>query len=105
MMLPDNSVMLKYNISLSDLLGLFDVTVGSGATLQKVQTPRVDSVSASSNVVLNPGTTVMITGLSRNVATSDDKRLGDEVPMVLGGSQNLKLEREHFLILVRATPL
>lgn len=105
MMMQDNAVMLKYNIALSDLLGLFDVTVGSGATLQKVQTPRVDSVSASSNVLLNPGETVMITGLSRNVASSDDKRLAEDVPMALGGSQNLKLEREHFLILVRATPM
>lgn len=101
----DNSVILKYSISLSDLLGLFDVSTGSGATLQKVQTPRTEAVNASSTIALSPGETAVITGLSRTVAKRDDSRLANELPILAGGSRKLEFQREHFLILVRATPL
>lgn len=101
----DNTVVLKYSISLSDLLGMFDVTTGSGATLQKVQTPRTESLSASSTIALSPGETAVITGLSRLVGKRDESRLVDGLPIVAGGSRKLDYQREHFLILVRATPL
>ena len=101
----DNSVILKYSISLSDLLGLFDVTTGSGATLQKVQTPRTEAINASSTIALSPGETAVITGLSRTVAKRDESRLANELPILAGGSRKLEFQREHFLILVRATPL
>lgn len=101
----DNTVILKYSISLSDLLGMFDVTTGSGDTLQKVQTPRTEALNASSTIALAPGETAVITGLSRTVANRDVSRLADGVPFVAGGSRKLGYQREHFLILVRATPL
>lgn len=101
----DNSVVLKYSITLSDLLGMFDVTTGSGQTLQKVQTPRVEALNASSTISLSPGQTAVITGLSRTIAKRDDARLGQDVPIAMGGSRKLEFQREHFLILVRATPL
>jgi hypothetical protein len=92
-------------VSLSDLLGMFDVTTGSGATLQKVQTPRTESLSASSTIALAPGETAVITGLSRLVAKRDESRLIDGLPVIAGGSRKVDYQREHFLILVRATPL
>lgn len=101
----DNTVVLRYSISLSDLLGMFDVSTGVGATAQKVQTPRTEALNASSTVALAPGETAVITGLSRLVAKRDSSRLADGVPVVLGGSQKAQYQREHFLILVRATPL
>lgn len=101
----DNTVVLKYSVSLSDLLGMFDVTTGSGATLQKVQTPRTESLSASSTIALAPGETAVITGLSRLVAKRDESRLIDGLPVIAGGSRKVDYQREHFLILVRATPL
>src|SRR6218665_2999597 len=101
----DNTVLLRYSIGLSDLLGMFDVTTGSGATLQKVQTPRTESLNASSTIALAPGETAVITGLSRLVAKRDDTRLAENLPLVLGGTRRLAYQREHFLILVRATPL
>src|SRR6218665_222635 len=101
----DNTVLLRYAIGLSDLLGMFDVTTGSGATLQKVQTPRTESLNATSTIALAPGETAVITGLSRLVAKRDDTRLAENLPLVLGGTRRLAYQREHFLILVRATPL
>lgn len=101
----DNNIILKYSINLSDLIGMFDVTTGSGETLQKVQTPKIEAVNASSTISLAPGQTAVITGLSRTIAKRDDSRLGQDIPVALGGSRKLEFQREHFLILVRATPL
>lgn len=103
--LQDSSIMLKYSIGLSDLLGLFDVTTGSGDTLQKVQTPRIDSSNDNSTLVLAPGETAMVTGLSRLVSSSSDARLTEGAPMAFGGSRKLSVKREHFIVLIRATPI
>lgn len=101
----DNSVLLKYSISLSDLLGLFDVSTGSGETLQKVQTPQIDAINASSTIALAPHQTAVITGLSRTVAKREENRLSKDVPLIAGGSRTAGVQREHFVVLVRATPL
>lgn len=101
----DNTVMIKYSISLSDLLGLFDVSTGAGETLQKVQTPRIDAINASSTVLLAPGETAVITGLSRLVSKDDQNRLTRQMPVAAGGSLKAEVSREHFLVLMRATPL
>lgn len=103
--MQDNSVMIKYSIGLSDLLGLFDVTSGVGETLQKVQTPRVESANANSTIVLAPGETALITGLTRLISSTDDSRLAEGAPVALGGSRKMSVQREHFLVLVRATPI
>lgn len=103
--MQDNSVMIKYSIGLSDLLGLFDVTSGTGATLQKVQTPRIQSANANSTIVLAPGETALITGLSRLISSTDDNRLAEGAPIALGGSRKLSVAREYFIVLVRATPI
>lgn len=105
MVMQDNSVMVKYSIGLSDNLGFTDVSTGSGATLQKVQTPHIEANNANSTIVLAPGETAVITGLSRLIATSSENRLTESMPVALGGSRKLNLQREHFLVLVRATPL
>ncbi|WP_234265133.1 type II and III secretion system protein [Hydrogenophaga sp. NFH-34] len=101
----DKSILLKYSISLSDLLGLFEVSTGAGETFQKVQTPRVDSINASSTIRLAPGETAVITGLSRLVASKNENRLSREVPVIAGGNLKSSIQREHFMVLVRATPL
>ncbi len=99
--LDNNTVLLKFGVSLSDLLGLFDVTSGSGAAMQKVQVPRVSAVSDQYTVALKAGEVMAITGLSRLVSTGDSRTLGEYVPVGLGGSRRSEIAREHFLILVR----
>lgn len=101
--LDDNTVLLRFGVSLSDLLGLFDQTVGSGASMQKVQAPKVTGVDVQFPIAIRPGEAVVVTGLSRMVATTDDRRLGEGVSMLLGGSSKVTQRREHFIMFVRPT--
>lgn len=99
--LENNTVLLKLGISLSDLLGLFDVTSGIGATQQKVQVPRISAISDQNTIALQPGEVVMVTGASRLVSKSDHRALGESVPTLAGGSRRAELSREHFMVLIR----
>ncbi|MGX9712660.1 type II secretion system protein GspD [Janthinobacterium lividum] len=99
--LDNNTVLLKFGVSLSDLLGLFDVTVGSGLTIQKVQTPRVSSVNDQYTVALKPGEVIAISGLSRLVTTTDQRSLAEGASIGWGGSRKIEMQRENFVIFVR----
>lgn len=99
--LDDNTVLLKFGMSLSDLLGLFDVSVGSGTQQQKVQAPKITAVNAQFPVALRPGEVVAVTGLSRMVSASDGRRMSEEAPMVFGGSDSKAYKREHFIVFIR----
>ncbi len=99
--LQDNTVLLKFGISLSDLLGLFDVTVGQGVTQQKVQAPKVNAANGQFEVLVRPGEVVAVTGLSRLVSSNDKRRLFEGGPIGTGGSDKTALKREHFIIFVR----
>ena len=102
---PDNSVILKYSFNLSNLTGLENFTSGSGATQQMVQIPTTAAVSDGSDLRLLPGDSFLITGLSRITASDDNSRLAEGAPMLLGGSNKKTYLREHFIVLVRATPM
>lgn len=99
--LDDGSVLLKFGVSLTDLLGLFDVTAGSGATVQKVQTPEISGTDDQSTVLLRAGQVMMLTGLSRVRARRDGQSLGESLPQGLGGSTRLSTTREDFVIFIR----
>lgn len=99
--LQDNSVMLRFALSMSDLIGLFDATSGSGATLQKIQTPDVQAINEFGTVLLKPGQVMVISGMSKLVATSDKRSLTEDLPIWTGGSRKRSMQREHVLIFVR----
>lgn len=101
----DNTTLVRFNITLSDLLGLYDVSTGSGDTFQRVQTPKVEAITKGSMVNLAPGETAVITGLSRRVSNREENRLTEDAPLLAGGSRRASISTEHLLILVRATPL
>lgn len=103
--LDDNTILLKFGMSLSDLLGLFDVSVGSGAQAQKIQAPRVTAVNAQFPVALRPGEAVAVTGLSRMVASTESRRLAEGSPQALGGSSKAAYKREHFIVFIRTVIL
>lgn len=103
--MDDGTIFLKFGVSLTDLLGLFNVNAGSGSSLQTVQTPETSGTDDQGTVRLNPGESMVITGLSRRVAQSDRNGLAEEAPLALGGSTRRSYRREDFLIVVRATPL
>jgi hypothetical protein len=101
--LADNTILLKFGISLSDLLGLFDVAVGAGNQQQKVQAPKVSAINAQFPVAIRPGEVVVVTGLSRTSAVNDDQRLAEGAPLIAGGTRKSQIKREHFIVFVRPT--
>jgi type IVB pilus formation R64 PilN family outer membrane protein len=99
--LENGKVMLKFGVSLTSLLGLFDVSTGSGSTLQKVQTPEISGTDDQSTVILRAGETMVLTGLSRIKSNSDNRSLAEGAPVGLGGSTKGTHTREDFVIFVR----
>lgn len=103
--LENNTVMLKMGLSLSDLLSLFEVTTGSGETLQRVQTPNTSAISDQLTVALKPGEVMAVTGLSRDVSMNDNRTLASGISMLLGGSRTASNTRENFIVFIRAVIL
>ena len=99
--LDNGGVLLKFGVSLTSLIGLFDVTAGSGATLQRVQTPEVSGTDDQSTVMLRAGEVMVLTGLSRVKSLYDGRSLGEYMPTLLGGSNKASQTREDFVIFVR----
>ena len=103
--LDNGAILLKFGMSLTELLALFEVSAGSGQTFQKVQTPVTSGTDDQTTVRLMPGEAMVVTGLSRRVSTGDMRSLADGVPIIAGGSRKLGYKREDFLIVVRAVQL
>ncbi|MCR2747605.1 hypothetical protein [Limnobacter parvus] len=103
--LENNTVMLKMGLSLSDLLDLFEVTTGSGETLQRVQTPNTSSISDQYTVALRPGEVMAVTGLSRDVSTNSNRTLASGISLLFGGSRAASNTRENFIVFIRAVIL
>jgi type IVB pilus formation R64 PilN family outer membrane protein len=103
--MDNGTIYLKFGVSLTDLLGLFNVSAGSGDSLQTVQTPETSGIDDQGSIRLSPGEAMIITGLSRQSAIQDQNKMAEPLPLLLGGSQKRNYQREDFLIIVRATPL
>lgn len=101
----DNSIMLRLGMSLSDLLGLTDQTSGVGVNQQKVQTTKVSSNTEQYDVLVKPGEIMSITGLSRLVASGDQRSLSESMPIGFGGSRKVGMVRQHFIVFVRTVVL
>lgn len=103
--LDNGSIVLKFGVSLTELLQMLTVSSGSGTTLQSVQTPLTSGTDDQATVKLNPGEAMVVTGLSRQTASSDQRTLADGLPVAMGGSRTLGAKREDFIIVIRATPI
>jgi type IVB pilus formation R64 PilN family outer membrane protein len=98
-------VILKYSISFSNLLKLEDFSSGTGANAQRVQLPFLNNATSRRQIVLAPGEVMVLTGLSRYLATNETRSLAENLPVGLGGSQSTSIKREHFAVFVRALAL
>ena len=103
--LDNGSILLKMGASMTNLIGLYNVSAGSGSSLQTVQTPETSGTDDQLTLRLNPGEAMVITGLSRRTGTNDRSGLSEHVPIVLGGSKKSGYAREDFMIVVRVNPL
>lgn len=105
LILDNNTVVLKFGIGLSSLVNLVNFTSGTGSSQQTVQTPETTAINDQSTVALKAGQILVITGLSRTVASDDRHTLTDDAPIGLGGSKTQARLREDFVIFVRPTIL
>lgn len=103
--LDNGAILLKFGISLTELLGLFNVSAGLGQTFQQVQTPETSGTDDQGTIRLMPGEAMVVTGLSRRVSSGDTRTLTDSLPIAAGGSRKLGFKREDFLIVVRAVQI
>ena len=103
--LDNNTVLLKFGIGLSSLVNLVNFTSGTGTAQQTVQTPETTAINDQATVALKAGQILVITGLSRSVASDDRRTLTDDAPIGLGGSKVRSRLREEFVIFVRPTIL
>ncbi len=103
--MADGTIFLKFGVSLTDLIGLFNVSAGAGASLQTVQTPETTGTDDQGTIRLQAGEAMVITGLSRRISSSDRNALAEELPIAMGGSKKRSYRREDFLVIVRVTPI
>lgn len=103
--LDNGAILLKFGISLTELLSLFEVTAGTGQTFQRVQVPVTSGTDDQTTVRLQPGEVMVVTGLSRRLAAGGTRTLADGLPIAAGGSRTAGYKREDFLIVVRAVQL
>lgn len=103
--LDNNTVVLKFGLSFSDLLRLDIVGSGEGVSRQQVQVPSTALLSDQFTVALRPGEVFAITGLSRDTSSVDKATLGEALSVWAGGSQRSSSNREHFLVFLRVVIL
>lgn len=99
--MDNNTVVLKFGIGLSSLVGLPSF-VSAGQT---IQTPEITNIIDQSTIAMKAGQILVITGLSRIVTLDDQRTLGEDAPIGIGGSKKLGRQREDFIIFVRPTIL
>lgn len=98
----DNRVLLRFALDLSDLKRIGTISVGSGATLQSIQTPEILSTQFMQGVSLKGGETLVLTGFERASGQADRATLSEEAPIGLGGSY--KGNRNRTMTVVMLTP-
>ena len=103
--LDSGTILLKFGISLTELVGMFDVSAGQGQSFQKVQTPVTSGTDDQSTIRLEPGQAMVVTGLSRKVNANTDRRMADGAPLLFGGSNKLTNAREDFVVVIRAVQM
>jgi type IVB pilus formation R64 PilN family outer membrane protein len=101
----NGDIVLKFGLSFSELLNFFDVTAGSGTSLQRVQTPVTSGTDDHGTVLLKPGQAMVITGLSRRLSSSDTRTLAPGMSPFVGGSLKDRYKVENFVVVVRAIKL
>lgn len=98
----DNRVLLRFALDLSDLKRIGTISVGSGETLQSIQTPEILSTQFMQGVALKGGETLVLTGFERTSGQADRATLAEQAPIGLGGSY--KGNRSRTMTVVMLTP-
>lgn len=98
----DGTIFLSVSFDVTSAEPLRPFTVGSGASAVTVQQKTINGTGTIQEVPIRSGRTEVIGGVEILNSQSTSRRLGDGVPMVLGGSDSASSTRSVLVILVTA---
>jgi type IVB pilus formation R64 PilN family outer membrane protein len=105
-MLPEvtakDTVMLNMSLDKSTLQSLETFSSGTGANMQSVQLPNIDGEGSTQQVPIRNGQTIVLTGFDTKSNQYDRRTLGDNMPVVAGGSLRSSKTRSTTIVLVTA---
>lgn len=96
--MENGNVLLTMGLDSSVLKSIGVVSTGEGATKQLINTPNVGAYSTLPQVVLKPGSTLVMSGRARDGANYNQQTLTGQVG--LGGSYTGQRERSTIMIMV-----
>ncbi|MGA5726614.1 hypothetical protein ACPCHQ_22020 [Ralstonia thomasii] len=99
----NNSIALTVSLDNSILQRLDSFSSGQGANQQTVQLPNVTGQGATTDALIRNGGMVVLTAFDHNDTEFDKRTLGDNIPMLLGGSKNVSRSRTATLIVISAS--
>ena len=94
----DQTVILRYNLAISDLRALRTVDTGNVS----LQTPEVDQRASSQQVKLRHSQTLVLAGFDQSETSLEESGIGNPGNLLLGGRQNAR--RQRTLLVVTLTP-
>jgi hypothetical protein len=102
-LLDSNRICLTIAAGFSDLLSLTKADLGTTGFF--TQQPKTSQAGIQNQICQDPGETLVISGLSRRVATNNTNTLGEGVAIGLGGSRSIATSTENMMVVIRATQL
>lgn len=81
----DGRILIDFDMTLSDLLGLQTFTSGSGSNASSAQLPTMNLTRFQQSVSLKPGETLVLTGMRQIMSTSTNNGIGSPYMALLGG--------------------
>jgi type IVB pilus formation R64 PilN family outer membrane protein len=99
---PDGSVFLSVSFDVTTADPLRPYTVGTGAAAVTVQQKTINGSGVVQEVSVRSGRTEVIGGIEVMSATSTSRRLGEDVPILAGGSNSSASAKSVTVLLVTA---
>lgn len=81
----DGKILIDFDMTLSDLLGLQTFTSGSGSSQSSVQLPNMQLTRFQQSISLNPGETLVLTGMRQQNTSTTNNGVGSPYMPLLGG--------------------
>jgi type IVB pilus formation R64 PilN family outer membrane protein len=98
----DGTIFLSVSFDVTNAQPLKAFTVGSGASAVTVQQKTIDGTGVIQEVPVRSGQTVVIGGIESDTNSVTSRRLGANLPMVLGGSDQGRNSKSRMVLLVTA---
>lgn len=98
----DGSIILSVHFDVSTAQPLVPYTVGTGSSAVTVQQKTIDGSGVIQEVPIRSGRTEIIGGIEQVTNSNTARRLGENIPIVAGGSNSTGLSKNVTLLLVTA---